>query len=109
MYNIKPRCDSINILYNPLQKDFIPINKNLSKSDKKELLNNINDMLIPNKLQGILDTEVAGILRSKKNQNEIIGYVDNKNIIKTFETPIEVKFKEDKEDKEVKAQKCCGQ
>ena len=27
LYNIKPRCDSINILYNPLQKDFIPINK----------------------------------------------------------------------------------
>jgi hypothetical protein len=48
LHNITPRCDSINILYNPVQKDFIPINSN--DVNKKELLDNINNMLIPKEM-----------------------------------------------------------
>ena len=109
IYDVNPRCDTINILYNPIQQDFIPINEKKGKmpfSDRKKILDEINNTLIPSKLQGVFDSSISGILKSSKNENNILGYVDDKNNIKLFKEPVEIILqKENKENKENKTKK----
>lgn len=59
--NFTPLSDNINILYNPIQDDFIPIKGNLSKEQQIELLNIINNTLVK-KQNNILDDEEEPIL-----------------------------------------------
>lgn len=91
LYSLEPRCNGINILYNSIQDDFIPVRGDIYK---KKLINDINDMLIPNKIRGVLDTSISGIIKSEKDPNKIIGYVDIDNTVKKFEKPIEINFQD---------------
>jgi hypothetical protein len=80
--------DNINILYNPLQNDFIPIRENLDSLDHHTILDIINTDLVPKTLPPISKhLDIAGFLIGPGN---IIGFVDVNNKLGRFQIPIEI-------------------
>ena len=90
------RIDDINIIFNPLQNDFISVNKKINKEEIQNILEIVNGELIPKKLIPISkDFDYAGIIKDNEN---IYGLVDTSNQIKRFDKPVKIKYKEQKRD-----------
>ena len=76
------------ILFNPIQNDFIPINKTINQDEIKSVIKMINNKLIPHELQPItLNLNISAIIIE---DNKIIGFVDKYNQLKRFTTPIKI-------------------
>lgn len=74
--------DSLNIIYNPVHHDFIPILKsNMNKDEQIELLNFLNNLLISKNLQFIDNTSnyIIGVVVLENKLRGIVTY-DNKLI-----------------------------
>jgi len=90
------RIDDINIIFNPLQNDFVSVNKKINKEEIQNILEIVNGELIPKKLIPISkDFDYAGIIKDNEN---IYGLVDTSNQIKRFDKPVKIKYKEQKRD-----------
>jgi hypothetical protein len=84
----EPLTESVNILFNPLQNDFIPTKSNISEDEKKYIINTINQEIIPSQLPPIsISLNISGII---KDQDYLIGIVDTNNQIKRFSQPIKI-------------------
>jgi hypothetical protein len=80
--------ENMNILFNPLQNDFIPINSNIGKQESQQIINTINKELVPKQLPPITPfMNISGIV---KDLDTIIGIIDKNNNIKRFPTPIKI-------------------
>jgi hypothetical protein len=78
------------IVYNPVQNDFIPIKEYQTVDDQKLLIQNINEILIPESLPPLTkDSSISGLV---KDNNEIIGIVTSDNIIKKITPKIHIKL-----------------
>ena len=87
----EPLTKDINILHNPIQDDFIPIKKDLNEYQKKELLTDMNESLIPKRLKSFNKTNIAGIiLDSYTLPTQIIGFTDTNNNTIKFDIPIKI-------------------
>ena len=76
------------ILFNPIQNDFIPINKTINQDEIKSVIKMINNRLIPHELQPItINLNISAIIIE---DNKIIGFVDKYNQLKRFTTPIKI-------------------
>ena len=76
------------ILFNPIQNDFIPLNKTIGQDEIKSVIKMINNKLIPHELQPItLNLNISAIIIE---DNSIIGFVDKYNQLKRFTTPIKI-------------------
>ena len=76
------------ILFNPIQNDFIPINKTINQDEIKSVIKMINNKLIPHELQPItVNLNISAIIIE---DNKIIGFVDKYNQLKRFTTPIKI-------------------
>ena len=76
------------ILFNPIQNDFVPINKKINLDEEKNILEIINSKLAPQELPPIIPNfNVSGIIIE---DDQIIGIVDKNNQIKRFNTPIKI-------------------
>jgi hypothetical protein len=85
------RLDDINIIFNPLQNDFISVNQKLNNQEIESILEIVNGELIPNKLLPISKNfDFSGII---KDNEQIYGLVDTSNQIKRFDKPIKIKEK----------------
>jgi hypothetical protein len=93
-YPTMQKCSNINILFNPLQNDFIPLNQKINSLEKKHILHLINKELIPKKLPLISNklllqyqNHISGII---KTQDSILGFIDINNNIHRLNTPIKI-------------------
>ena len=85
--------DDINIIYNPLQNDFIPVNQKLTDQEIEDILESANRELIPNNLLPISKNfEFSGIIKDDEN---IYGLIDTSNQIKRLDKPIKIKEQKD--------------
>jgi len=79
---------NINVLYNPLQNDFVPIREHLHRHEHQVILNIINENLIPTNLPPIArDLDIAGFLIG---DGELVGYIDTNNKISRFQIPVKI-------------------
>ena len=84
-------------IYNPLQKDFIPLKKPIEYSKQKEIIKEFNKELIPLELPPIIEQKkttkqkylpkIAGII---KDSNNLFGIIKTDQTIKTFPKPITI-------------------
>jgi hypothetical protein len=80
--------ENINILFNPMQNDFIPIKTILQDNEKKEIINTINKELIPTRLPPItMFSNISGII---KEYDTIVGVINKDNVIQKFPEPIRI-------------------
>ena len=80
--------ENINILFNPMQNDFIPIKTILQDDEKKEIINTINKELIPTRLPPItMFSNISGII---KEYDTIVGIINKDNVIQKFPEPIRI-------------------
>jgi hypothetical protein len=76
------------VLFNPIQNDFIPINKQIDPYEIKAIIRMINNKLIPHELPPITpDLNISAIIIE---DNLIIGFVDKYNKLLRFTTPIKI-------------------
>lgn len=86
----------INIIHNPLQNDFIPINQKLLDEEIADILSLVNRELIPQKLPPItISNNIAGLIQ---DDNKIYGIIDTSNKISSLDTPIVIKNEENSDD-----------
>ena len=79
---------NINILFNPIQNDFIPIKTKLADDEKREIINTINKELIPTQLPPItMFSNISGII---KEYDTIVGIINKDNVIQKFPEPIKI-------------------
>ena len=85
------QLDDINIIFNPLQNDFISVNQKLNNQEMENILEIVNGELIPNKLLPISKSfDFSGII---KDNEKLYGLIDTSNQIKRFDKPIKIKEK----------------
>lgn len=80
------------LIFNPVQGDFIPVNKPINKDTQKEIVNTINDTLVPTTMPPILPVpttgSVAGVIEEGK---KVIGVVNTDNKLIALREPKDVK------------------
>jgi len=78
--------EQINLIYNPVFDDIIPVNEQLDHATQVNIVEKVNENLVPLHLPPITpDSNIAGLVKSG---DEIIGVVDTDNQIKRFPEPV---------------------
>jgi hypothetical protein len=87
---------NVSIIYNPVQDDFIPVNKETTVAEQKEILQALNEELIPLQLPPIKeDGNVSGAVVNE-DATKLLGIVDTSNEIKAFREPIDLVKQDEK-------------
>jgi hypothetical protein len=86
----KEETPQVSIIYNPVQDDFIPINKETNVEEQKEIIQVVNQELVPLQLPPIKeDGNVSGAIVNKES-TQLLGIIDTSNQIKAFREPIDI-------------------
>ena len=86
----KEEPPQVSIIYNPVQDDFIPINKETNVEEQKEIIQVVNQELVPLQLPPIKeDGNVSGAIVNK-DSTQLLGIIDTSNQIKAFREPIDI-------------------
>jgi hypothetical protein len=94
----KEKLPEMSIIYNPVQDDFVPIKKETDVEEQKEILQAVNQELVPLQLPPIKEQgNVSGAIVDKES-NQLIGIIDTANQIKVFREPISIAIDEKTED-----------
>ncbi|NBP01176.1 MAG: hypothetical protein EBU90_13765, partial [Proteobacteria bacterium] len=90
--NEKPIADQSNttpiiksLIYNPIQNDFIPVTDETKPEVQKQIIEDINNQLIPTRLPEVIPG-VAGLLTQG---DQVVGIVDTNNKLQQFENPLD--------------------
>jgi hypothetical protein len=90
----KEKLPEMSIIYNPVQDDFVPIQKETDVEEQKEILQAVNQELVPLQLPPIKEQgNVSGAIVDKES-NQLIGIIDTANQIKAFREPISIEIDE---------------
>lgn len=79
---------NLSMLFNPIQNDIIPIHTSVPKEEHTNIINKVNEDLIPNELPPVKETTVAGLIMDTLNPMKILGFTNTENETKKLETPI---------------------
>jgi hypothetical protein len=80
----QPPVNNLSLIYNPVQQDFIPVQGEIDEATQLQVVNDINQGLIPLTLPEVTPG-VAGLITDKEH---VLGIVDHTNNLQQFETPI---------------------
>jgi hypothetical protein len=75
---------TLNMLYNPIHNDFVPIKQSVDVQDQKTIID-MTQQLVPEKLLPIKDSNISGIVQD--DQSNIVGVVDSDNTVQLFNEP----------------------
>jgi hypothetical protein len=82
---------NLKLLFNPIQDDIIPIDNSIPQEEHVNIINQVNEDLIPNELPPVKETTISGlIMDSILNPMKILGFTTTENETKKLETPINI-------------------